>query len=149
MANRAKPTAIKVLAGNPGKGKICKTEPKPRFGAPACPDWLNARAKSAWANVVPELLSVGVLTIADGLALQQLCEAYADWKEACEIIGREGITYIDDKGNSKINPAARIKSDADKRVRMWLIEFGLTPSARTRLSGGKSAEEQADPWSTF
>ena len=149
MANRAKPTALKIAQGNPGRRAINKTEPKPTAGAPACPDWLDARAKSAWANIVPELLAVGVLTVADGMALQQLCEAYADWKSACEIIAAEGILSTDSQGNSRKHPAAQVKADADKRVRAWLVEFGLTPAARAKLSGGKSAADSADPWDSF
>ena len=146
---RPKPTAIHVLNGNPSKKKLSKTEPSPTVGAPACPDWLDARAKSAWAYIVPELMAVGVLTVADGLALQQLCEAYADWKSACEIVAAEGILSSDSDGNIRKHPAVQIKSDADKRVRAWLGEFGLTPAARAKLSGGKSAADAADPWDSF
>lgn len=58
MAQRGrkpKPTALKVLEGNPGKRQLNVVEPKPRNKAPKCPAWLDAEAKKEWrrlANVI-------------------------------------------------------------------------------------------------
>ena len=45
MAQRGrkpKPTAVKVLEGNPGKRGLNAGEPKPEKKAPRCPAWLEA-----------------------------------------------------------------------------------------------------------
>jgi len=42
MGNRPKPTALKLLQGNPGRRPINKAEPKPKRGIPAMPKWLDA-----------------------------------------------------------------------------------------------------------
>ena len=34
------PTALKILAGNPGKRKLPENEPQPQ-GTPICPAWLS------------------------------------------------------------------------------------------------------------
>ena len=44
MAQRGrkpKPTAVKVLEGNPGKRSLNTGEPKPEKKAPRCPAWLE------------------------------------------------------------------------------------------------------------
>ena len=48
MAQRGrkpKPTAVKVLEGNPGKRSLNTGEPKPDKKAPRCPAWLEDEAK--------------------------------------------------------------------------------------------------------
>lgn len=48
MAQRGrkpKPTAVKVLEGNPGKRSLNTAEPKPEKKAPRCPSWLEDEAK--------------------------------------------------------------------------------------------------------
>ena len=48
MAQRGrkpKPTAMKVLEGNPGGRPLNKNEPKPDKKAPRCPAWLEEEAK--------------------------------------------------------------------------------------------------------
>ena len=48
MAQRGrkpKPTAVKVLEGNPGKRSLNTNEPKPVKKAPRCPAWLEDEAK--------------------------------------------------------------------------------------------------------
>jgi phage terminase small subunit len=40
-----------------------------------------------------------------------------------------------------------VASQAEKRMRGWLSEFGMTPSSRTRIS--VDAQEDADPYEAF
>ena len=40
-----KPTALRLLQGNPGKRRLNDAEPKPKQSLPRCPDWLPANAK--------------------------------------------------------------------------------------------------------
>jgi len=42
---KPKPTAVKVLEGNPGKRSLNTAEPKPEKKAPRCPSWLEDEAK--------------------------------------------------------------------------------------------------------
>lgn len=142
---------IKVITGNPGKRALNKSEPKAKRGIPPCPDWLSEKARSAWDEVSAILHDqLGVLTTADGMALQGLCEAHADWRAADDEIRSHGgaLTYTTESGLIKAHPAVAMKSDADKRRRAWLAEFGLTPSARTKLAGFKDDKPQ-DPWDDF
>ena len=54
MAQRGrkpKPTAVKVLEGNPDKRSLNTAEPKPEKKAPRCPSWLEDEAKKEWKRM--------------------------------------------------------------------------------------------------
>lgn len=52
---KPKPTAIKVLEGNPGKRELNEYEPKPAKKAPRCPSWLEDEAKKEWKRTAKQL----------------------------------------------------------------------------------------------
>ena len=93
MATRGrkpKPTALKLLEGNPGKRPINEHEPIPPKGTVKCPTWLEPEAKKEWKRLAPSLEAMGVLTLADITAFEGYCQAYARWKEAEEFITQHG-----------------------------------------------------------
>ena len=66
MAGRKpKPTAMKVLEGNPGKRKLIKKEPVP--------------AKVEWQRLAELMNQMGVLTEVDMAAFAAYCQSYARW----------------------------------------------------------------------
>ena len=87
MAGRKpKPTALKVLEGDRGKGRrpLNEHEPVPPRGGVKCPSWLLPEAKKEWKRLASSLEAMGVLTMADLTAFAGYCQAYARWKEAEE-----------------------------------------------------------------
>lgn len=52
---KPKPTAVKVLEGNPGKRSLNTGEPKPEKKAPRCPSWLEEEAKEEWKRMAKQL----------------------------------------------------------------------------------------------
>ena len=139
-----KPTALRELEGNPGHRKINRNEPKPPPGA-TCPDWLSAEAKAEWARVAPELELLGLLTKVDTSALAAYCMAWARWKLAEQALADgKGLTFVTEGGYSAQRPEIGIANKAMADIRAFCKEFGLTPSARGRMSvPGK--EEPTDP----
>lgn len=150
---RPKPTALKLVEGNPGKRAINKSEPKPKREIPSCPAHLTDAAKVAWGKLCVLLDRMGVLTEADSLALERLCDCYADILECRELIGRDGRTYTtqDQNGNTLIknNPAVNQLRAADSQFKSYLVEFGLTPAARTKVKATSNDDEEADPLAEF
>lgn len=133
-----KPTALKRLQGNPGKRKLNKKEPKPMIGVPQMPSHLSKIAKAAWRRLVPILVSMKILTIADGDALAGYCTAIEQWILSSAAILKYGILIaeLDEStgtGSVKTNPAVRIRSDALRHMRSFESEFGLTPASRSKL----------------
>jgi P27 family predicted phage terminase small subunit len=138
-----KPTALRELEGNPGHRPINRSEPKPEPGA-TCPDWLSDDAKAEWARVAPELEGLGLLTKVDMAALAAYCVAYGRWMAAEKQIAIEGHTFVTAAGYVAQHPAVGIANKAMEQIHKFSKEFGLTPSARGRMSvPGK--EEQSDP----
>ena len=79
-----------------------------------------------------------VLTVADGDALAAYCTTYARWQQAEEFIAKHGVAYPirDDKGQIRFMqpfPQVAIARSLLQLVKTYQQEFGLTPSARTRI----------------
>lgn len=138
MAGRKpKPTAVKILEGNPGKRAINSSEPI-AAGTPLMPENLTPDAARAWGRVVPVLEKMGVIQLSDELALERLCLSYAEILDCNAIIEQLGYVYeVQTKEGEtliKANPAVSMRADAARRFASMLVEFGMTPSARSRLS---------------
>ena len=73
---KPKPTALKLLEGNPGKRPINEHEPIPPKGTVKCPTWLEPEAKKERKRLAPSLEAMGVLTQADLTAFAGYCQAY-------------------------------------------------------------------------
>lgn len=136
-----KPTALRILEGNPSKRPLPKNEPKPDPSLPECPDWLLDDAKQEWARVAPELNRLGLLTMVDRTALAAYCQSYAKWKQAEEFIKKHGTVYrmvkVDNDGRkyvySQQHAEVGIANQCLKQIRAFCAEFGLTPASRARL----------------
>lgn len=152
MSRRPKPTILKLVAGNPGKRTVNKREPKPRRKLPTAPAHLSTKAKAAWKRVSLLLDRMGVLTEADGLALERLCECYAEILDYRDLVNEHGASYSTTStvgsATLKANPAVAMLADADRRFRSRLIEFGLTPAARARVSR-VGDDDELDPLDEF
>lgn len=129
-----KPTRLKVLQGNPGHQKINRHEPKPRPVAPKCPSWLDAEAKREWRRVAPALERLGLLTEVDGTALAGYCQSYSRWRACQMVLSEKGLTFETESGYLMPRPEVSIGNKALVEVRAFCQQFGLTPSARSRMS---------------
>ena len=109
-----KPTMLKILDGNPGKRPISKREPKPTTGIPSMPSILRREAKAEWKRLVAEMPDE-MLTLVDRAGLTLAC---VWWSICCT-----NVKTLDQEA-------------LEKSTNQWLKlarEFGLTPSARTRI----------------
>lgn len=130
---KAIPIPIKKAMGNPGKRPL-GGHPTPEVKIPACPDYLCSDAKQEFFRIVPLLEKLRLISELDLAGLVAYCEAVADHKWAIETIANEGATYMTDKGYIGQHPAVAIKNKAVQVIKSFCIEFGMTPSARARMS---------------
>ena len=153
---RPLPTAVKKLRGNAGKQKLNDAEPKPPQGDPEMPPDLPKAAAAEWKRIIPELRMLGVLSTIDRAALAAYCHAFARWFQAEREVKRYGITvrepilhlgartaYV----RIKKNPAVTISEGAMKLMKAFLVEFGMTPSSRSRVRIAPPTDE--DPLDSF
>lgn len=145
------PTALSLVKGNPGKRAINQREPKAagKLGSP--PDWLDARGKAAWRGLATIIGDMRLESASDRKALELLVAAYQEFRDADDLVREEGLTYSRSTAQGEeiksAHPAVAIRADAMRRVHRLLLEFGLTPSARSRVHAGEG--EKVDPLSAF
>ena len=150
MAQRGrkpKPTALKMLEGNPGGRPLNTKEPKPEKKAPRCPSWLEDEAKKEWKRMAKVLEQMGLLTEMDMAAFAGYCQAYARWKEAEEFLTQHGSMVRTPNGYLQQVPQVSIAQQNLKIMQSFCAEFGLTPATRARIiaAGGKEGEISDDP----
>ena len=122
---KPKPTALRVLEGNPGKRPLNKSEPKPTAGVPRCPVWIKGEARAEWKRVIAAIGHTGIITHADRSMLAAYCSLWARYKAAAEAGDDLPISYL-------------------THLRALAAEFGLTPSSRSRLHAEPPKDKDAD-----
>lgn len=142
---KPKPTAIKELEGNPGKRKLNEYEPKPEKKVPRCPSWLEDEAKKEWRRTAKRLENLGILTQIDMAAFAGYCQAYARWREAEEFISKHGTIVKTPSGYWQQVPQVSIAQSYLKIMNRFCEQFGLTPSARSRIVTEQGNQQTSDP----
>lgn len=133
MPNPAKPTALKLLEGNPGQRRL-RPEPQPRRGIPPCPAWLDGEARREWRRITPELDRLGLITVVDRVALAAYCQSFARWYLAEKERTVGGDTHVTQTGYEAVRPCVTISQKERQLMRAFLSDFGLTPASRTRVA---------------
>ena len=138
---KPKPTALKVLEGNPGKRKLNQHEPIPPKGNIKCPAWLLPEAKKEWKRLASSMEAMGILTIADLTAFAGYCQAYARWREAEEFITQHGSIFKTPSGYIQQVPQVSIAQQNMRLMQSFGTEFGLTPATRARIIAAGAGKE--------
>lgn len=148
---KPKPTILRLLQGNPGKRELPKNEPKPakpKGSVPKAPRHLTDAAKRQWRVVAKQLAGANILTELDAHALALYCEAYARYRNASEQIEKFGAVVKAPSGFPVQSPFLAIANKALEQMTKLMIEFGMTPSSRTRVHT-IGVEKEADPMDAF
>lgn len=132
------PTKLKLARGS--RRPINLDEPKPKVARPRCPSHLSDSAKAEWRRISPILAREGLLTHLDGAALSLYCDAFAVWMEAKQKAAETSLVVTTQKGNVIMNPYVGIANTAAKQMLAILVEFGMTPSSRTRVTAAKDGD---------
>jgi P27 family predicted phage terminase small subunit len=128
-----KPTALKRLAGNPGKRPLNEAEPQFAAAAPTCPRHLSHAARTEWHRVVHALVDAGVVTQIDRAVLAAYCQAYGRWVEAERALADGGLTTQTPNGYPVQSVHLQIANKALEQMHRFACELGMTPAARTRV----------------
>ena len=139
---RPKPTRMKQLAGKPGHRRLPRNEPKPRSGVPLPPASVleDQIALLEWNRIVPELLAMRVLARVHMAALAAYCNSFSEWQQAEKAIRKHGRFFTTDKGDVKKHPAVTVSNHAKAHLRAFMVEFGITPAAQSRINASSSEE---------
>lgn len=141
-----KPTALKLIEGNPGRRQIEPGEVRPLVVAPVCPDHINPEAAAEWQRIVPLLLKHYLVTELDTAALALYCQSYGRWMEAERKIAEQrakngsGLLIKAPSGYPIQNPYLAIANRAMEDCYKYLQQFGLSPSSRTRVQASPQGD---------
>lgn len=134
------PTQLKILRGTARKDRL-NNEPKGKLTVTGAPYWLkDKKAKHAWKELEKMLGPIGVLTDLDRMALEPLVITYSQWREACDKASIE-VEYTEN-GYPIPNPYLQIQMKLQEKLLKLLVEFGLTPSSRSRINLPEEPEEE-------
>jgi len=137
---KRKPTAIKQLAGNPGRHKLNDAEPTPEVVLPFAPADLSEVGQAKWDEVALKLYNQSILTELDTDLLYLFCINWQDYLEArANIKAFGGAVVKTDKGNPIQNPYLSIANQCMERMLKILTSFGMTPVDRSKVTTVKKA----------
>jgi P27 family predicted phage terminase small subunit len=149
MASRAgrkpTPTALKVLrTGKPGPKAKKEPQPPPPLSLDP-PSWMHDRiARRAYREMARRLYNMGVFTSTDTIALEMLCQTYAQWRAITDVDNVEPVMSAN--GNVYMNQRMATEMGIAKRLSNLLSDFGLTPVSRAKV---QITEEGVDPLQDF
>lgn len=135
------PTALKVLAGTARKDRVPKNEPKPTEfrETPNPPTYFDIVAKKEWNRLAPDLIRLGLLTIADVTLFEAYCLCHSRIVQAQKDLKKaKSLTYEHTNkagaGNVIVRPEVTIIQKESIILKALASEFGCTPAARSRMN---------------
>lgn len=150
---KPKPTHLRLIAGNAGKRKINRNEPKPRAALTEPPDWFNDEQREAWQYAIDNAPS-GLLFKLDRSILVVWVVAEGIHREATEQLAQTGLLVrnrprqVDMFGDAPAPRGAIVPSPLlgimykQANIMMRAAEqLGFSPMARSRVEVNAPAED--------
>ena len=145
-----KPTQLHILHGTYRKDRNHPDEPKPDIASIEPPEDLDnglgkpGEAVKFWKTNAHLLISVRVLTQLDLAAFAMLANQWALIIKAQEELTKGIIFKSPDSGYPMLSPWWSILKRTQDAFSRGLIEFGMTPAARSRIRGSTEGPQKAD-----
>lgn len=132
MGRPRKPTALHLVNGNPGKRTLNPGEPEPDvLNDLEPPAHLAEDSATVWRELASMLRKIGVLTVADRIALEMLCDAVADYRHARNKVGPDFVKAT--MKGQMLNQWLVAQQMCGKRAEAFMAKFGMDPAARSRI----------------
>lgn len=154
---KPKPTQLKLVTGNPGGRPLPKKEAVIPNAEPLPPPFLTEDALEEWNRVCKLLYDAGLMTEADRGALSAYCQAYGRWAEAEKALAlmakKDNLTRAlmvkTSNGNAIQNPLVGTANKAMADMVRYATEFGMTPSARSRVDANPPGSPDSLPAQSY
>ena len=162
----AKTSQEHELAGTVRTNRHDFDSPSPPKIKPSPPKELEADALAEWEAMIGRLEVSGTLTLVDDAAIYQYCRLYAETEEIA--IDRQHLEAAVDRleenlGDLKGEDFVKLVQELTQQrkliskctdqlrsgrlaLRAYLVEFGMTPAARSRVKLPKGATVQKSKW---
>lgn len=129
---------LKFSGGKDARAEVKRREKEgaiePEVVIPKPAPGLTAAGRKRWNEVATILAGMRVMTSADVDALQFYVESWLRWRKATNKVRKDGEVILSPKKYPIQNPWLAIANKAQDQCNKYLIEFGLTPSARARVN---------------
>jgi P27 family predicted phage terminase small subunit len=153
---KPKPTAQRVLEGNPGKRGINHDEPQ----LPATPAEVlqvptelagDEIATREWNRLAPKLYQAKQITDGDRSVFLLYCQEVSRAQRAQVKLIEHDDVVLGSKGGPVKNPYYPIRKASVLAVQRLAAELGLTPSSRARVTRENDDDDfgAADPFDKF
>lgn len=136
------PVVLRLVKGNPGRRPIPEV-PIVSAVIPEKPAHLSDAASAEWDVVAPQLHEAGLLSTIDRTALAAYCQAYGRWVEAEVALKTHGTLVKSPSGFPMVSPYLTVANKAMEQMTKMLIEFGMSPSSRSRVTVDKPVKQSA------
>ena len=101
---------------------------------PTCPRHLQGEARKEWHRLGRMLIKCGLFASIDAGALAMYCQAWGRWLEAEGKLTEFGIVTQAPSGYFQQSPFLAIANKAMDQMTRLLVEFGMSPASRSRVS---------------
>ena len=146
---KSKPSALRLVQGNPGHRPVNEDEPAPRkIFAPPAPRTFSKVEKAKWKKLCKQLSECRVLTELDLDALEMYVRSWHTMMVALADVKKRGKLILNATGGEVWNPSWTEYKHAVSVVRSLQAEFGLTPSSRTGIVA-TADDEGKERWAKF
>lgn len=135
MARTPKPSALKLVQGNPGKRSLNDREPEPDLLNDLDPPArLPANVAEVWRELAPKLRKAKLLTEIDVDLLEMTCASIALHRAAIiKIADGKVMVRNEETGSVSLSPWTLLHSMSFKQGMQALKEWGATPASRSRV----------------
>lgn len=153
---KPQPTHLTLIKANPRPIRQDEVQPAAKISPP--PEHLSPKARQEWDRISQVLFRLGLLTEIDGVALATYAQLYGRWAEAETALNaaREapdaiafGLLVVTSNGTLVQNPLVGTANKAAADLMRYCVEFGMTPSSRTRVHAKAPEEEKDDPIAAY
>ena len=134
MGAKPKPNEQKAVGSNKSGYDRNIQPPDIEPDKPDPPKWIidDTVALAEWQRVVPRMDKQKILAQEHRAALAMLCHNWSMYCQAKDVFNETG--FVIESGQSRVkNPVISAMNEAFNRWHKMCMEFGLTPSARTRI----------------
>lgn len=149
------PANVHALRGN--RSRLTATQlddVRPPAAIPDAPAHLIAEALEEWNRITPLLMELGLITEIDRATLAAYCQNYGRWVNAELKIaklnampdgdGHGGEIGTTPSGYKQISVLLQISNRALEMYTKYAAEFGMTPSARSRVRPSVPTQGQGE-----
>jgi len=127
------PRNLRLIRGDVRPCRDNPDEPAVEVSIPDAPDYLQDNEIDVFLEVAGKLARMRVMSEHDVDAIAMYASRFCVWKEANDKVRESGLVINSPKGYPVQNPYLSIANRAQQDCIRILVEFGMTPSSRTRV----------------